>query len=107
MSSPQPATTDCANGSPASQGAPGDSQRNGDTSAAPADHGAGDGTGNAQANRSGFERAEEIVDRVAERVSSLANTVWGKRVLTAAAYAREAAQDFWAEVQEVRRGKQQ
>jgi hypothetical protein len=54
---------------------------------------------------SGLDRAEVIVDKVADRVAVFANTLWGKRILTAAERAREAAQDFWAEVQNVRHGR--
>jgi hypothetical protein len=110
MSSLQQTPTDSSNGPTSNQRTPGDageSLRNGEPSAAPSDHADAAGAGSAQANRSGLERAEEIVDRVAERVASFANTVWGKKVLTVAAHAREAAQDFWAEVQQVRRGKRQ
>jgi hypothetical protein len=52
-----------------------------------------------------MDRAEVIVDKVADRVAVFANTLWGKRILTAAERAREAAQDFWAEVQNVRHGR--
>jgi hypothetical protein len=51
------------------------------------------------------ERAEAIVERVAERITAFASTVWGKGILTLAARAREVAQDFWADVQDVRHGR--
>ena len=76
-------------------------ERNG---AADAPHG-NESTNGAAEKLSGMDRAEVIVDKVAERVATLANTVWGKKILTAAERAREAAQDFWAEVQNVRHGK--
>jgi hypothetical protein len=55
--------------------------------------------------RSSTERAEEIVDRVAERVSEL-TSVWGRKLLRLAARAREEAEDIWAEAQVIRRGEQ-
>jgi hypothetical protein len=63
------------------------------------------GSAGSSEQRPGMERAEAIVDRVAERVANLANTAVGKKLLTLAAHVREAAQDFWAEVQQVRQGK--
>jgi hypothetical protein len=55
-------------------------------------------------DRSGLDRAEEVVDHLAERVSSLTSS-WGRQFLRLSARAREAAQDFWAEVQDFRQGK--
>jgi hypothetical protein len=55
--------------------------------------------------RSQTERAEEIVDRVAERVSDLTST-WGRKLLRLAARAREEAEDIWAEAQSIRHGEQ-
>jgi hypothetical protein len=55
--------------------------------------------------RSSTERAEEIVDRVAERVSQLTSE-WGRKLLRLAARAREEAEDIWAEAQSIRRGDQ-
>jgi hypothetical protein len=77
---------------------PSDVQRNGNAGAAPA----ADGGQQPHPER---QRAEEIVERVASRVTAFASTVWGKGVLTLAARAREVAQDFWADVQDVRHGR--
>jgi hypothetical protein len=55
-------------------------------------------------DRSGLDRAEELVDRLAERVSSLTSS-WGRQVLRLTSRARESAQDFWADVQEYRESK--
>jgi len=55
--------------------------------------------------RSSTERAEEIVDRVAERVSQLTSE-WGRKLLRLAARAREEAEDIWAEAHSIRRGEQ-
>jgi hypothetical protein len=52
-----------------------------------------------------MERAEEIVDRVAERVSQLTST-WGRKLLRLTARVREEAEDIWAEAQSIRRGEQ-
>jgi hypothetical protein len=54
--------------------------------------------------RSEMDRAEEMVDYLAERVSSL-TSCWGKKFLRLGSRARESAQDFWAEVQDFREGK--
>ncbi len=54
--------------------------------------------------RTPMERAEEVVDRLAERVSQLTST-WGRKVLRWAARAREEAEDIWAEAQSIRRGE--
>jgi hypothetical protein len=61
-------------------------------------------TGNAPDDRSGLDRAEEVVDHLAERVSSLTSS-WGRKLLRLSSRARESAQDFWAEVQDFRQGK--
>jgi hypothetical protein len=55
-------------------------------------------------DRSGLEQAEELVDNLAARVSSLVGA-WGRKFLRFTARARESAQDFWAEVQDFRHGK--
>jgi hypothetical protein len=55
-------------------------------------------------DRSGLDRAEEVVDYVAERVSALTSD-WGRKFLRLGSRARESAQDFWAEVQDFRQGK--
>jgi hypothetical protein len=54
--------------------------------------------------RSGTERAEEIVDHLAERLSYYTST-WGRSLLRLAARAREEAEDIWAEAQAIRRSK--
>jgi hypothetical protein len=54
-------------------------------------------------DRSGLERAEEVMDHFAGKVSSLFS-VWGRKLLRLTSRARESAQDFWAEVQNFRRG---
>jgi hypothetical protein len=56
-------------------------------------------------DRSGLDRAEELVDHLAQQVSSLTSS-WGRKVLRLGSRAREMAQDFWAEVQDFRQGKQ-
>jgi hypothetical protein len=55
-------------------------------------------------DRSGLDRAEEMVDYLAERISLLTSS-WGKKFLRLGSRARESAQDFWAEVQDFRQGK--
>jgi hypothetical protein len=55
-------------------------------------------------DRSGLDRAEQVVDHLAERLSSLASS-WGRKLLRLGSRARESAQDFWAEVQDFRQGK--
>lgn len=51
------------------------------------------------------ERAEEIVDRLAERVAHY-TSVWGRQLWRASARIREEAEDLWAEAQSIRRGDQ-
>ena len=60
--------------------------------------------GSAADDRSGLDRAEAVVDHLAGRISSLASR-WGRKVLRMGSRTREAAQDFWAEVQDFRQGK--
>jgi hypothetical protein len=55
-------------------------------------------------DRSGLDRAEEMVDYVAARLSSL-TSIWGRKLLRLGSRARESVQDFWAEVQDFRQGK--
>jgi hypothetical protein len=60
--------------------------------------------GAAQGNPSATDRAEEMVDNLSHRVGYLA--AQGTRKLAAfASRAREALQDFWAEVQDFRHGR--
>jgi hypothetical protein len=61
-------------------------------------------TRNGPDDRSGLDRAEEVVDYLAERISSLTSK-WGREFLRLSSRARESAQDFWAEVQDFRQGK--
>jgi hypothetical protein len=61
-------------------------------------------TTNEPDDRLGLDRAEAIVDSLAARLSSVAST-WGRQFLRLASRARESFQDFWAEVQDFRRGK--
>jgi hypothetical protein len=61
-------------------------------------------TTNEPDDRSGLDRAEAAVDSLAARLSSLASR-WGRQFLRLASRARESIQDFWAEVQDFRRGK--
>jgi hypothetical protein len=55
-------------------------------------------------DRSGLDRAEEVVHHLADRVSSWVAT-WGRTFLRLSSRTREAAQDFWAEVRDFREGK--
>ncbi len=51
-----------------------------------------------------MERAEELVDRLGQRLGLLA-TAAGLGILRLAARAREEAEDVWAEAQSLRRGE--
>ena len=53
-----------------------------------------------------MQRAEEMVDRMAERIGHYAGVV-GHKLLWFVARAREEAEDIWAEAQELRRQKGQ
>ena len=55
-------------------------------------------------SRAATERAEELVDRVGESVGHLASLA-GWRLLRAAAFVREEAEDMWAEAQSIRRAQ--
>ena len=61
-----------------------------------------------QGDRSGQEeataRAEELLDRMGESVGHLASLA-GWRILKAAAFVREEAEDVWAEAQSVRHAR--
>ena len=61
-----------------------------------ADEGGGDET---------MRRAEEVIDRVADRVGQFTSYL-GRQVLRLGARAREEAEDMWAEAQSIRRGRQ-
>jgi hypothetical protein len=55
-------------------------------------------------DRSGLDRAEEFVDQIAGKLSSVTSD-WGRKLLRLSSRARESVQDFWAEVQDFRQGK--
>lgn len=55
-----------------------------------------------RSSRTATARAEELVDRLGERVGYLASLA-GWRILRTTALAREEAEDIWAEAQSVRR----
>ena len=57
-----------------------------------------------RSRRPATERAEELVDRAGESVGHLA-ALAGWRLLRAAAFVREGAEDVWAEAQSVRRAQ--
>ena len=63
-----------------------------------------DGTPPAATQQPATQRAEEIVDRVGERVGYLASSI-AQRIRTTTARAREEAEDMWAEAQSIRRGR--
>jgi hypothetical protein len=48
-----------------------------------------------------MERAEELLDRAGQRLGTLLTRA-GRNLLRAAARAREAAEDMWAEAQSIR-----
>jgi hypothetical protein len=93
----------------ASASRPGDVDRNG--SSAGKDDAAQDAAAHAapagdasKDDRSGLDRAEELVDQFADRVSSLTSS-WGRELLRLTSRARESAQDFWSDVQEFRQSQ--
>ena len=57
-----------------------------------------------RSSRPATERAEELVDRAGESAGHLA-ALAGWRLLRAAAFVREGAEDVWAEAQSVRRSQ--
>jgi hypothetical protein len=62
------------------------------------------GAGPEPGSRSGVDRAEELASQLAQRVAALSS--FATRKLVGFAYrAREVAQDFWADVQDFRRGE--
>jgi hypothetical protein len=71
-------------------------RRNGLQGTAAADH--------EQTPSPAMQRAEEMVDHLAERVGHYAG-VFGHQLLWLAARAREEAEDIWAEAQALRRGE--
>jgi hypothetical protein len=76
----------------------------GTTSSAPKTTTAEPGT-EANEEHSRMDQAEETVDRLAAKVAGFTSLV-GKKAMRAAARLREAASDFWAEAQSIRRGDQ-
>jgi hypothetical protein len=64
---------------------------------------AGADSDNGKADR--ISRAEQMVDRLAERVAG-ATSRWGRRVLWLGTRIKEEAEDMWAEAQSIRRGDQ-
>jgi hypothetical protein len=74
--------------------------------AAQAEAAVGDGQQGPPAASPTMQRAEELVDRLAERVSHYASVV-GHKLAWLAARAREEAEDIWAEAQAIRRGEHQ
>jgi hypothetical protein len=52
------------------------------------------------------EKAEELVDHLASRVAGWTSFL-GRKIVQGSSRLREAAQDFWAEAQNIRRGKQE
>ncbi len=54
---------------------------------------------------SAMERAEEMVDRIAEKVGQY-TSIFGRQLLRLGARAREELEDMWAEAQEIRRRAQ-
>jgi hypothetical protein len=67
-------------------------------------HAAGETAEQPHDSRSGIDRAEEIADNLAHQVG-VASATLTKKLVAATSRAREALQDFWAEVQAVRRGE--
>jgi hypothetical protein len=64
------------------------------------------GTASASASagqRSGRHRAEELADRLAHQVAYV-SSLCTRKLVSWASRAREATQDFWAEVQDFRHG---
>jgi hypothetical protein len=64
-----------------------------------------DPTTDEQEGPSSLERAEELADQIGARIGFIASVV-GRQVIRLAALTREAAEDFWAEAQDIRHGKQ-
>jgi len=77
---------------------------NGTTPPTPETTSADSGTATKE-ERSRVEQAEETVDRLAAKVAGTTSLL-GKKFLRATARVREAASDFWAEAQSIRRGDQ-
>ena len=59
-----------------------------------------------QGQRPVMERAEEMADRVGERLGHFASLI-GRKIVQFVARAREEAEDIWAEAQEIRRRRRE
>jgi hypothetical protein len=59
----------------------------------------------AKAERTPVDRAEEMVDQIAESVASFTSR-WGRRFVRILSRVREEAEDIWGEAQSIRRGDQ-
>jgi hypothetical protein len=57
-----------------------------------------------QGSRSGVDRAEEMANQLAQRMAALASFAT-RNLVVLAHRAREAAQDFWSDVQDFRNGE--
>ena len=57
------------------------------------------------AEPSRVERAEQMVDNIAESVSDFTSR-WGRRVVRVLSRIKEEAEDIWGEAQSIRRGDQ-
>jgi hypothetical protein len=53
-----------------------------------------------------MDKAEQFVDVLADKIGKFTSYL-GRKIVTGTSRLREATQDFWAEVQNVRRGKQE
>ncbi len=99
-----------ANHAPAAENRPsGESQSNGrqpTADAAPAPGQAEAAPAASETAPSGTDRAEEFVERASQRVAYFAS-LGTRKFLTFASRAREALQDFWAEVQDFRHGRKE
>jgi hypothetical protein len=69
------------------------------------DAGASGETTAAAENGAHVARAEQLVDRFAERIAGFTSR-WGRRVLWLGTRIKEEAEDMWAEAQSIRRGDQ-
>jgi len=52
------------------------------------------------------EKAEQLVDQLADKIAKFTSFL-GRKIVKGTSRFREAAQDFWAEAQNIRRGKQE
>ncbi len=75
------------------------------TAGCTAGHPSENGTPSQPAEPDRVQRAEEMVDHIAERVSDFTSR-WGRRVVRVFARIKEEAEDMWGEAQSIRRGDQ-